>query len=178
MKNYLLGLSLAAFACICMGQEMYGAPASKTFESPDLPNASAKDTTPFALTTTFQEVPFSQDQEVAGPGITVLSDTEFQLDKGIYVVSYSGSTVFADPDPEDLTTTFLTYSLNLDTIPVIQFNDSEEGNFDNQQLKTFTMQFAVPWTSVMSIQASMDPATPDGFTVTLANRTIAIVKVG
>ena len=183
MKKHLLGICLAALACVPMFgalvQDHHSSSSSEQEQPVDLANASARDTTLFPLTTSFKEIPFSQNLEIHGTGITAISDREFELDVGVYLVTYSG-TVEVDPASSD-STVFFNYSLNLGSSQVVEFDDSADANGDTHKLKSFTVEFPVPFPSVLSIQARIAPfpsnSDPDNDIAAIGPRAIGIVKL-
>jgi hypothetical protein len=176
MKKYLLGICLAAITCCPMFGDLakHKSSSSEDSEQPNLANASARDTTEFDLTFSFQDIPFSQNVEVYGTGIEQLSDTEFQLDAGVYLITYSGVTLF---QASDLLTAFVDYAVNLGDSQVIEFQDSGDIVTESIKLRAFAVDVPVPWPSVLTIQAQIDPTSDPSSAIAISNRAIGIVKL-
>lgn len=182
MKNYLFTICLAAAICSSLYGEAHSKKHSDSSSSEssvfaEVSNASAQDTTDFDLTMEYQNVLFSQNVVIDGSGIQAISPAEFQLEPGTYQVTYSGVSFFSTTDV--IQSIFNEFALSLDNTPVIEFQTSGEpqAEVDTIRLVSFTVIVPVATTSVMSIQAKLDPVDDPSNEVTLQNRTLCIVKL-
>ena len=179
MKKYLLALCLASVTYAPM---MYGAAehkhrksssssSSQTVCPSTVASATASSTTEFDLTTTFRKIPFTENVQVFGTGIQAVGTTDFELDRGKYLVAYSNT----EEKTSATSPTQIDYAVVLGNTQVFQFVDKvEQPNVDNEELVSFSVIVSVLQPSVLSIQARIDTLTNSAF---LGNRTLAIVKL-
>lgn len=193
MKKQLLALCLTGLAFTAMHGTMYAGPKHKKNKCSSsssshshkpcraaLANASAAasgEENVFPLTYNYQPVPFAPFAQIDGKGIKAVSDTDFQLDKGRYLVTYS-NTELAISGPEGVDTIYLDYAVYLGGFQIFEFTDSAEIIFDNTKLKSFSVIVTVVRPSPLNIQVRLDPLDDaEVLDVALGNRTISIVKL-
>ena len=186
MKKLLLALCLTSLAFI----PMYGAVKQKHKSCSSsssshshktcraaLANASAAASgvdNELPLTSNYQKVFFAPFAQIDGKGIKAVGNTDFQLDKGRYLVTYS-NTVLGEAPPDEVV--YIDFTVSLGGFQVFEFTDSIEISFDNEQLKSFSIIVTVVRSSPLSIQARLDPVDDVGAAASLGNRTISIVKL-
>jgi hypothetical protein len=189
MKKQFLALCLAGLAFTAMHGTIYAGPKHKKNKCSSssshshkpcraaLANASAAASgveNVFPLTSDYQPVPFAPFAQIDGKGIEAVSDTDFQLDKGRYLVTYS-NTELALSGPGNVV--YLDYAIYLGGFQIFEFTDSAEIDFDNTKLKSFSVIVTAVRPSPLNIQVRLDPVDTTGFDVALGNRTISIVKL-
>jgi hypothetical protein len=184
MRKQLLILCLGVWALA----PLYGAKeerhkksssSSSSCSSIFLPNTNADDAAdPILLDFTYQKIPFAQITNIFGKGITVVSDTDFRLDTGRYLVTYSNTEAGTSGSDPTLNIAFLDFAVYLGGIPVITYTDTVENDADGIALKSFSLIVNAVRPSLLNIQARLDPISPEtGPSVTLDQRTLTITRL-
>ncbi len=141
-----------------------------------LPHVSATDTEDFALSSTYQRVPFTGSVDVVGHAANAITSTEFLLSKGHYLISFStSSTVTSQPDS---TATFFDFAVSLNGSQYITFSDSSELGVDYSRLSAFTVEVIAPIDDTeLSIEARIDSSLSANSSMNLNQRSISIIKL-